>query len=400
MATQRKKVAKKTAAKEPVASKKKTPLKKVPGAAELTRELAEAREQQAATGAILRMIAKAPGDLQAVLDAIAENAARLCQADDVVVRRLEGERYYSVAHFGSIPMVSPIGASGPLDRGTPAGRAVIDCRTVHVPDLRAAVDEFPTARTQGLTVGVRTALAAPLIREGQPIGSIHVRRIKVRPFTDSQIKLLETFADQAVIAIENARLFQERETRNRDLAALHDVTAAASRSLEIKPVLDEVVKKITEIFHLDAVRIFLSDEGRETLSVMASFGLGDEAAASVRFRTGVGIQGRVAETGEPILFEDIRTDPLYRQLSQSQSSQRDYCFFGVFPIEAKTKFAGTVTCLGKQPRRLAPEEIGLINSMCDQIGVAVENLNLFEQVRSKSAQLEASNTELCEALEQ
>ena len=210
----------------------------------------------------------------------------------------------------------------------------------------------------------------------------------MRPFTEKQIRLLETFADQAVIAIENARLFQERESRNRDLAALHDVTAAASQSLEIKPVLDEVVKKITEIFRFDVVRIFLFDEARETLNAMASFGLDLRAAAPMTFRRGRGIQGMVAETGEPIIFENVNTDPRYLELSQSRSSQQDYCFFGIFPIKAKARFAGTISCLGKQPRRLTAEEIRLINSMCDQIGVAVNNINLFEEVKNKTTELE------------
>ena len=119
-------------------------------------------------------------------------------------------------------------------------------------------------------------LAIPLLREGVPIGAIMIRRMEVRPFSDKQINLLKIFADQAVIAIENARLFQERETRNRDLSALHDVTAAASRSLEIKPVLDEVLEKITEIFKFDRVSIFLFDPKRETLTRMATFGIAQE----------------------------------------------------------------------------------------------------------------------------
>src|SRR5262249_16687853 len=209
----------------------------------------------------------------------------------------------------------------------------------------------------------------------------------------------ETFADQAVIAIENARLFQDRENRNRDLAALHEVTAAASRSLEIKPVLDEVVKKITDIFRFDSVRIFLFDETHETLHSIAWFGLPEGATAPVAFRRGKGIQGRVAETGEPIIFENIKTDPRYQELSQSRSSERDYCFFGIFPIKAKVKFAGTISCLGKLPRRLTTEQVRLINSMCDQIGVAVENINLFEEVKKKTTELESSNAALREALE-
>ena len=113
-----------------------------------------------------------------------------------------------------------------------------------------------------------------------PIGAILIRRMEVRPFSDEQIELLETFADQAVIAIENARLFQERETRNRDLSALHEVTAAASQSLEIKPVLDEVLEKITEIFKFDRVSIFLFDPKRETLTRMATFGIAQEETAT------------------------------------------------------------------------------------------------------------------------
>src|SRR5262245_13110888 len=366
----------------------------------LHRELAEALEQQAATSEILRMIARSPGDLQSIMDAIAKNAGRLCDADDVLVRRIDGENYYLVSHFGSIPIVVGLGTNTLIDRTTPAGRAVVDRETVHVHDLLAAQTEFPGAKTRGIAVGVRTALAAPLLRDGHAIGSIHIRRQVVRPFTDQQIKLLETFADQAVIAIENARLFQERETRNRDLVALQDVTAAASRSLEIKPVLDEVVKKITEIFHFDAVRIFIFDEARETLNAMASFGIDERDTAPTTFQRGKGIQGRVAETGEPLIFENVNTDPRYLELSQSKSTQRDYCFFGIFPIKAKVRFAGTIACLGKLPRRLTTEEVRLINSMCDQIGVAVENIHLFEQVRSKTEALESANSELREALEQ
>ncbi|HEY4721318.1 MAG TPA: GAF domain-containing protein, partial [Anaerolineae bacterium] len=211
---------------------------------------------------------------------------------------------------------------------------------------------------------------------------------------------LETFADQAVIAIENARLFHERETRNRDLAALHDVTAAASQSLEIKPVLDEVVKKITEIFHFDAVRIYVYDAKAEALNLMALFGM-PEVISRRAFRRGQGITGRVAETGQYLIFEDTRTDPRYRELSQTHTAQQIGAgFFALFPIKAKEKFLGTINCIGNEPRKLTPDEIRLIQSMADQIGVAVDNINLFEEVRNKTSALESSNSELREALEQ
>ena len=119
------------------------------------------------------------------------------------------------------------------------------------------------------------------------------------------------------------------------------------------------------------------------------------------FRRGQGLTGRVAETGEPIIFENVKTDPRYQELSQTKATQKlDYCFFAIFPIKSKERFLGTINCLGKEPRKLIAEEVRLINSMCDQIGVAVDNINLFEQVRSKTAELESSNSELREALEQ
>jgi GAF domain-containing protein/anti-sigma regulatory factor (Ser/Thr protein kinase) len=363
---------------------------------QLKRERDEALEEQAATSEILRVIASSPTDIQPVLDVMAENAARLCAADDAQILRIEGDLLRRTASYGSHQTAE----TRPVTREIVAGRAVIDGETVHVHDIRAAKDQgFRDGAAFGYGES-RTLLAVPLLRESIAIGVILIRRFQVRPFLDNQIALLKTFADQAVIAIENAQLFQERETRTRDLAALYDVTAAASQSLEIKPVLDEVVRKITEIFHFDAVRIFHFDEAGETSNVVASFGLEEGATAPMAFRRGKGIQGRVAETGEPIIFENVKTDPRYQELSQSKTSQRCYCFFGIFPIKAKKRFVGTISCLGKQPRKLTSDEIRLINSMCDQIGVAVDNINLFEEVRNKTAKLESSNSELREALEQ
>ena len=197
-----------------------------------------------------------------------------------------------------------------------------------------------------------------------------------------------------------AELRRELEARNRDLTALHDVTAAASQSLEIKPVLDEVVKKITEIFNFDSVRIFLYDAKTEALNLRALFGMPQVRASASVFRRGHGLTGRVAETGQYIIFEDVRSDPRYRELSQTNSMQQlGACFFALFPIKAKERFLGTINFIGKEPRRLKPEEVRLITSMADQIGVAVENINLFEEVKNKTKNLESSNAELREALE-
>ena len=170
----------------------------------LFQELTESLEQQTATSEILGVIASSPTDIQPVLDVVAANAARLCGATDAVIYRVDGEIIYPAAVFGSMPP-APKGTS--INRRTPLCRAIVDRQTVHVADLLAEVDnEFPDSKAIQQVTGTRTSLATPLLREGTSIGAIHVRRNEVRPFSDKQIKLLETFADQAVIAIENVRL--------------------------------------------------------------------------------------------------------------------------------------------------------------------------------------------------
>src|SRR5262245_34995011 len=171
----------------------------------LRQSLNDALEQQTATGEILRVIANSPTDLEPVMNAVAESAARLCEATDSAILRVDGEVLRMVVQRGSMTGALAVGEALPITRGSTSGRAVVDCRTVHVPDMAAESDaEFPVtkarARTRG--TGLRTHLATPLFRQGVPIGVIVIRRYEVRPFTETQIKLLETFANQAVIAIE------------------------------------------------------------------------------------------------------------------------------------------------------------------------------------------------------
>ena len=171
------------------------------------RELAEAAEQQTATSDILRAIAASPTELQPVLDAVAESAARLCDATDVLIDRVDGDVLEHVAAYGPMPMAQ---SRRPLSRATPAGRAIIDCQTIHIHDVLPLLDtEYPEAKARQQVTGTRTALVTPLLREGIAIGTIQIRRPEVRPFSEKQIALLKIFADQAVIAIENVRLFQE-----------------------------------------------------------------------------------------------------------------------------------------------------------------------------------------------
>ena len=180
-------------------------------------QLAQAREQQASTSNVLRVIAASPIDLQRVLDTIAEGAARLCDSADALIFQRREDFLTLAAHYGALgaEAVAAIGFRGqPIDRQSIAGRAVVDRHTIHVDDFAAAVEtEFPHA-ARAKTFGQRATLATPMLRQGEPIGAIVIRRPEVRPFSEQQITLLESFADQAVIAIENTRLFHELQDEN------------------------------------------------------------------------------------------------------------------------------------------------------------------------------------------
>jgi len=158
-------------------------------------------EQQTATSEVLRVISSSPTELQPVLDALVKTASILCGADNVSILRLEGNGLPIVAHYGSLP--APAGYVVPAVRGSLSGRCVLERRAVHVADVQAETEAYPEGSTVALELGHRTVLAVPLLREGVPLGAINLRRDKVEPFTDKQIELVTTFADQAVIAIEN-----------------------------------------------------------------------------------------------------------------------------------------------------------------------------------------------------
>jgi two-component system NtrC family sensor kinase len=218
-------------------------------------QVSESLEQQTATAEILRVTSSSPTNLQPVLDAIAENAAKVCNARDAVLFRLEGDTLRIAAQYGTIP-ASGVEQLLSVDRGWVTGRAVVDRRTIHVDDLAAASEtEFPKGRERAQRFGHRTTLATPLLREGVALGAILIRRMEVQPFTDKQITLLETFADQAVIAIENVRLFKELEARNRDLTESLEQQTATSEILrvisssptDVQPVFDTIIQSAVRL---------------------------------------------------------------------------------------------------------------------------------------------------------
>ena len=219
------------------------------------RDLTETLEQQTATGEILRVISSSPTDVQPVFDAVVKSAARLCESFDSSMCRRDGDRLVLVAHHGPIP-IGPVGEfSLPLSRGNAWGRAVLDAATVHVADMQDETAEFPESSANAQRMGFRTILCVPLVRDGVALGTIQLRRTSNHRFTDRQVVLLRTFADQAVIAIENVRLFRELEVRNRDLTeTLEQQTATgeilrviSSSPTDVQPVFDTIVGSVVRL---------------------------------------------------------------------------------------------------------------------------------------------------------
>jgi len=373
----------------------------------LFKELTEALEQQTATSQILGVIASSPTDIQPVLDVVAENAARLCDATDAVIHRIDGDKLRSGARYGSLPTRRGSEPLTSIDRGSIPGRTVIDRRTLHIHDLAAELDDLlaPFARS----LGVRTVLATPLLREGIPIGTIHIRRMEVRPFTEKQIKLLETFAAQAVIAIENVRLFQELEARTRELArsvgelkALGEVGQAVSSTLDLQTVLSTIVRHAVELSGTSCGIIFDYDESTQEFRVRASHKMEEELVEVYRatpLRLGEGSTGGAAATRAPIQVVDLLDErqPRYTRI-RSLLARLGYQSLLAVPILLEQRTMGALTVYRRVTGNFSPEVVNLLQTFATQSALAIQNARLFREIEDKSRQIEAANRHKSEFL--
>jgi signal transduction histidine kinase len=380
-----------------------------PPYADVQRSLAEALNQQTATAEILRVISSSPTDIQCVFDAIAERAMQLCQASSSGVLRFDG----NLVHIVALGNVSQEGAAAlrgafPMAPNTRSAstRAILTGSVVHIPDVLEDPEYGIT--TQAQAGGFRSVLSVPMLRERKAIGGVTVGRPTPGRFSESQIVLLQTFADQAVIAIENVRLFKELEARTADLTrsvgqltALGDVGRAVSSTLDLDTVLTTIVSRAVQLAEMDAGGIYEYDEAAEVFRLRATQNLPEEFLAIARpmaIRKGEGATGRLAVTREPVQVPDITAPDVYQSRLRDVLLRLGHRAVLSVPLLAEDHIVGSLNVARARPGDFPSDLIDLLKTFATQSALAIQNARLFREIEIKSRQLEVASQHKSEFL--
>ena len=358
-----------------------------------TEDLRESLQQQTATADVLKVISRSTFNLQKVLDTLTESACRLCDSFDAVLFLREGELLSFRAHYGPIPIDLE---KWPITRAWTAGRSVLDLKAVHVHDLQAEQIEFPDGSAMAQRMGHRTILSIPLLRADEAIGSLQIRRTEVLPFTAKQIELAETFADQAVIAIENVRLFDAEQQRTRELAELLEQQTTTSEVLNVisnsltdtQPVFEAIVQSGLKLFPDAAISVVLRDGDMVKLAAIAE---PDPARAEAWRRRFPNPLTREYMHGAAILDRRIVDVPEVRKAAtEFAAGSRNFLASGyravtIMPMIRGSEAIGALSVVRLAPGRLSDEQLAVLRTFAAQAVIAIENTRLLSELRESLA---------------